>query len=65
MAWSRSTECCRRLTPIPGVGPFGAVWQVRKAPVPQQFASGRQVFVWAGLTPGDQQGQARWPSPGR
>lgn len=53
MAWYRSSECCRRLAKIPGVGPIGAVLMVMKAPAPEQFASGRQFAAWIGLTPRD------------
>ena len=49
----RSTDVCRRLKTIPGVGPVGAVLFAVKVPEPEAFESARGLPAWLGLTPAD------------
>jgi transposase len=48
-AWHRSSEACRRLDDIPGVGPVLATALVASVADPKAFRSGRDFSAWVGL----------------
>jgi transposase len=50
-AWHRSSEACRRLDDIPGVGPALATALVASVADPKAFRSGRDFSAWLGLVP--------------
>src|SRR5271170_5480457 len=50
-AWHRSSEACRRLDDIPGVGPVLATALVASVADPKAFRSGRDFSAWVGLVP--------------
>ncbi len=50
-AWHRSSEPCRRLDAIPGVGPALATALVASVADPKAFRSGRDFSAWIGLVP--------------
>ena len=50
-AWHRSSETCRRLDEIPGVGPVLATALVAGVADPKAFRSGRNFSAWIGLVP--------------
>jgi transposase len=49
--WHRSSETCRRLDAIPGVGPVLATALVASVADPKAFRSGRDFSAWVGLVP--------------
>ena len=50
-AWHRSSEICRRLDEVPGVGPALATALVAGVADPKAFRSGRNFSAWIGLVP--------------
>ncbi len=50
-AWHRSSETCKRLDAIPGVGPALATALVASVADPKVFRSGRDFSAWVGLVP--------------
>jgi transposase len=49
--WHRSSETCKRLDEVPGVGPALATALVASVPDPKAFRSGRDFSAWIGLVP--------------
>jgi transposase len=49
-AWHRSSELSRRLEEIPGVGPIVATALVGTIGDRHDFASGRHIAAWIGLS---------------
>lgn len=47
----RTSEACRRLATIPGIGPVTASALAAAVPDPSSFTSGRQFAAWLGLVP--------------
>ncbi len=50
-AWHRSSQACRRLEAIPGIGPIIATALVGSVSDPGVFKSGRDLAAWIGLVP--------------
>jgi len=50
-SWHRSSELCRRLDAVPGVGPALATALVASVADPKAFRSGRDFSAWIGLVP--------------
>src|SRR5436189_1715014 len=50
-AWHRSSEECRRLEQIPGVGPIVATALISEVGDWKEFSSGRSLAAWIGLVP--------------
>jgi transposase len=50
-AWATSSEACRRLMAIPGVGTMSATALVLAMGDPSRFRSGRHFAAWLGLVP--------------
>lgn len=51
LAWHRSSEACRRLEEIPGIGPIVATALVAEIGNWTAFSSGRGLAAWIGLVP--------------
>jgi transposase len=49
---AREDERCRRLMQLPGIGPITASALVASIGSAHEFANGRQLAAWLGLTPG-------------
>lgn len=50
-AWANSSDACRRLLAIPGVGTMSATALVLAMGDPSRFRSGRHFAAWLGLVP--------------
>jgi transposase len=51
VGWNRTSELCRRLDAIPGVGPALATALAASVADPKAFRSGRDFSAWIGLVP--------------
>ena len=50
-AWHRTSEACRRLEQIPGIGPIVATALIAEVGDWKAFSSGRSLAAWIGLVP--------------
>lgn len=52
-AWRKTSEICRRLAEVPGIGVLGSMMLPLKTPDPKGFRCGRDFAAWLGLTARD------------